>query len=295
MATPIPVSVVPVVLAEDYCPTSWQILNLAIMSAKWSVDLGNVSTFIIGPTAPDEALYPDSIWIKTDSHGAPERAYKWSGGASVTDPLNKWISPHRIPPSSKEVKWFTGSVEDIAKYEGGTAGTATIDSGPFWELVPELAGRVPIGVNDATTGGPDETLPQYALGAINTGTVDDPLGTIRLTDYRTLPQHSHPMGLNERDVLGSNLVAVPSESSDATIESLFEITGGIVNIAPEYNPLERQTTQPPATPMTAVNTYTLDVVQGRHTARVVESFDNRVPVLALHPIRRTIRAYYAEL
>jgi protein involved in ribonucleotide reduction len=285
MATSIPVQVIPVFLSDAYCPASYQELNLAMMAAKWSVNLGNVSTFIIGPTAPDHTQYPDSIWIETDAYGAPVRAYMWSG--DVPNPLNKWISPHRIPPSSKEVSWFTGSVEEIAIYEGGTAGTATIDSGPFWELVPQLAGRVPIGVNDATTGGPDLTLPQYALGAINTGSETTPLGTALLT-FDNLPHHAHGIGDVSADP--DNNMGFIYQATGMTVQELYGVPTLTVNWDCENAGLVGT-----ARSVSIVKTFTMDAANSQTSSREVTGVNVLPPVLALHPIRRTIRAYYSAL
>jgi hypothetical protein len=287
MATPIPVQVIPAVLADTYCPTKWQELNLAIMAAKWSVDLGNVSTFILGPTAPDHTQYPNSIWIKTDAYGAPERAYMWSG--DVPNPLNKWISPHRVPPSSKELRIFEGTPAEVDTYEGGTSGTATIDSGPFWEIAAEMTGRVPIGVNSATDlGAPPvvDTLPNVEPRVNNAE-----VGTNLLT-FENLPHHQHPFAsISAGDVGNADSL---TNGAGKTLAELFTIptsyTGAQFMDGTGVSATESHD---------RVNLFSLDAVDesngGFISGREVERFSTMPPGVGLYFMRRTIRAYYSEL
>jgi hypothetical protein len=286
--TSIPVICTPVTLADGYCPNSYQQFNLDIMKAQWRVDLANTSYFVLSPTPPNATQYSDAIWIKTED-GVPVRAYTYVNGL--------WLSRHPITAGSKRLHPFEGSVDEIALEDGGSPGTATVNSGPFWELASDWNGRMPIGVNDALVGGPDLTLPQYSLGFRNTGTQADPLGMIRLTDYRKLPQHTHGLGWGDgAQAYGADLSLPAIESQASTLAELYELTAPVSAGVWEAssNSLERTGQATGFTQFTQLNTFSWDAAAPRNTARTVENFENRVPIVAVHWMRRTIRQYYAE-
>jgi hypothetical protein len=280
----IPVQVQPVVLADSYCPTAWKALNLDIMRARWSVDLGSISTFVTGTSSPDESVYPDSIWIKLDAQGAPVRAYKWSQN------LARWISPHPVPPGN-ELRMFTATLEELKLYEGDAASSVSpianpTFEGPFWEPVLELSGRTPIGVNDATTGGPDLTLPPYALGAINTGSETTPLGTALLT-FDNLPHHAH--GLGDKDDASENMGFI-YKATGMTVDELYGVPTLTVNWDCEDGPLRGT-----ARSVSIVKTFTMDAANSQTSSREVAGVNVLPPVRGLYFIRRTQRLYYSEL
>jgi hypothetical protein len=274
MATSLPVQVQPVVLADNYCPQSWNSLNLEIMRARWSVDLGSISTFVTGTSAPDEETYPDSIWIKLDAQGAPLRAYNWSPN------LAAWISPHPVPASSPELRMWRGTPDALKTYEGddrsGLAPSTT--AGPFWEIVAAVTGRVPIGINSAThVNAPpvDDTLPGMEPG------VDARTGEITLTTEH-VPVHGHAFagtfgGTESNDIAMSR---GPNTTIAATAMKVIQGEGSSLIDSPTQ---------------AILNWYTHDISSAYPpSSRQITSVPTMPPGYGVYYIGRTIRVYYAE-
>jgi hypothetical protein len=119
---------------EGYCATSFReawAFGVSLLSAQTS---GNSTTFNFGPDTPvpDDQ---DKPWLKTDSANLPERWYAFSNGA--------WVSRHPLPAGS--VIMYEGSEASIETFDGGEAGAITATTGPMWEKVSSMNGRMPIG------------------------------------------------------------------------------------------------------------------------------------------------------
>jgi hypothetical protein len=282
-------------LPDGYCPADYQEFNEAIMAAEMFVELGAVGFILQQPTPPDETIEgnTDAVWIKTDANSAPIRAYKWS----TTINGGSWISPHPVPPGSKELRMWEGTPDELTTYEGGEAGAVDPASGPFWEIAADMTGRLPIGVNsDVDSGAPpvDETVPQYGLGDINTGSAEDPLGSV-LISVDQLPVHSHPVGFlgggsNPGDnpltndnlfVRGVSPVINLSEWGQGSV-SMYRVTGTNNNDTTIVS-------------FNGVNVLTYDVHSNAYSNREPERLDPRVPIKAVYFIRRTARQYYSEI
>lgn len=95
---------------------------------------GNNLQYVVSATTPgvDDQ---DKIWHKLDSEGRYLRTYNYVGGA--------WVSPH--PDFAGKVVMWEGVEGDIPTLDGGEAGTVTETTGPMWEKVSEMNGRIPIG------------------------------------------------------------------------------------------------------------------------------------------------------
>lgn len=95
---------------------------------------GNYSLFNFGNSTPS-ADDNDKPWIRTDGDGRPDKMYVYKDGY--------WICKHPTPASGKERRVWTGTDTELLSYEadGNSSSTATIYSGPFWEvdttMVPE--------------------------------------------------------------------------------------------------------------------------------------------------------------
>ncbi len=95
---------------------------------------GNYSLFNFGNATPS-ADDNDKPWIRTDGDGRPDKMYVYKDGY--------WLCKHPTPASGKERRIWTGTDAELLSYEadGNSLSTATIYSGPFWEvdttMVPE--------------------------------------------------------------------------------------------------------------------------------------------------------------
>jgi hypothetical protein len=95
---------------------------------------GNYSLFNFGNSTPS-ADDNDKPWVRTDGDGRPDKMYVYKDGY--------WICKHPTPASGKERRIWTGTDTELLSYEadGNSSSTATIYSGPFWEvdttMVPE--------------------------------------------------------------------------------------------------------------------------------------------------------------
>lgn len=115
---------------------------------------------VVGPQdAEPDVEDRDKVWIRTVAN-APAFPLMWVffNGA--------WIAKFPSAASSGIIVLYEGSAASVDTLDGGAAGAVTTDSGPFWEIVASMAGRVPIGVgtlqpsttplNLGDTGGADE-------------------------------------------------------------------------------------------------------------------------------------------
>ena len=92
---------------------------------------GNYSLFNFGNSTPS-ADDNDKPWIRTDGDGRPDKMYVYKDGY--------WLCKHPTPASGKERRIWTGTGTELLSYEadGNSSSTATIYSGPFWEVDTDL-------------------------------------------------------------------------------------------------------------------------------------------------------------
>jgi len=134
--------ILPSQLPAGYCFTSWQ-ATLNDFSAAQNALLPGSTFYNFGPDvpAPEFEAFP---WLRS----IDMRWYVFDGN---------WISPN--PETSADVRrLFVGNPATIAAYDGGDSGAASDRSGPMWEIDPQFADFIPIGVGTivptvATTGG----------------------------------------------------------------------------------------------------------------------------------------------
>jgi hypothetical protein len=129
----IPVDITTATVPSDYCQplqVAWPFL----VSLLQATIAGNNNMYVVSATTPgvDDQ---DKIWHKLDSDGRYLRTYNYIGGA--------WVSPHPDFPG-KVIMW-EGDIGTIDTLDGGEAGTVTETTGPMWERVTEMNGRIPIG------------------------------------------------------------------------------------------------------------------------------------------------------
>lgn len=146
----------------DYCWTSWQQLNVDIVSRIQAnlVTEGPVVFYNLGSTTPtpDNRTWP---WFNTTDL----RWYYYTGGF--------WCSPHPLTAGSKFIAMYDGTNDAAGLWilDGGDGtdpnvpGNVGDTKGSFWIAVDAMAARVPLGagtlpsstvVNPTSTGGEEK-------------------------------------------------------------------------------------------------------------------------------------------
>lgn len=112
---------------------------------------GNYSLFNFGNSTPS-ADDNDKPWIRTDGDGRPDKMYVYKDGY--------WLCKHPTPASGKERRIWTGTDTELLSYEadGNSSSTATIYSGPFWEV-------------DTTLTAPQSSNTSYEADIYDTATI----------------------------------------------------------------------------------------------------------------------------
>lgn len=152
---------------DGYCPTSYQTLGNDFAAALTGYLPGSYITVITGDTEP-AAIDRDKPWIRSDG-----RWYQYSAPG-----LGTWVARNNLPPGAV-MMYAAASEADIWAFDGGdgtnpTAAPPTASTGAMWEMVSQLAGKIPIGpgtlpvsttvLTSGSTGGVDQfTLSQTQL------------------------------------------------------------------------------------------------------------------------------------
>lgn len=180
-------------LPEGFCPEDEQArLNGYIAQLSGTLP-GTFTAWNVGNTTPT-ADNQDKPWLRLTTTGAPDRVYTYAAGA--------WVAPHPIPPGSAGVGNFIcmwrGSLADLETYDGGSAGTVTPTSGPFWAEVTEMQNKSPWGVGSiAFTGGTLTVNVRGTAGAIE--------HALRIDQ---MPSHNHVGSGYDRILLRDGLATV---------------------------------------------------------------------------------------
>ena len=113
---------------------------------------GNYSLFNFGNSTPS-ADDNDKPWIRTDGDGRPDKMYVYKDGY--------WLCKHPTPASGNERRIWTGTETELLSYEadGNSSSTATIYSGPFWEV-------------DTTLTAPQSSNTSYEADIYDTATIE---------------------------------------------------------------------------------------------------------------------------
>lgn len=139
-----------------------------------NVEVSLVLTQKTTPT-PEQRTLP---WNRLNSDGTPDRIYNWSGT------YNLWVARHPIAPDSLEVITWKGTSGNLATYQGGTSGSVTDISGPFWTEDTAFEAKFPLGAG---------TLPSGTVVAVEaTGGVEN----VQL-ELAQAPGHFHGTGIAE--------------------------------------------------------------------------------------------------
>jgi microcystin-dependent protein len=129
-----------------------------------AVQTGTLTGIIVSDVEPVPADR-GKVWFRTAA-GAPVFPSLWFFV------LGQWLAKHPIPAGTLWAMPYTGAAAGIPTIDGGAAGAVNSDgtTGPFWEAVATLAGRVPIGAG---------TLPSGAVLAVgDTGGEDEHVLTV---------------------------------------------------------------------------------------------------------------------
>lgn len=160
--------------ADGYCPSSYQQLGNDFAQALSGYLPGSYITVVTGDTEP-AAIDRDKPWIRSDG-----RWYQYAAPG-----LGQWVSRNNLPPGAV-IMYAAASEADIWAFDGGdgtnpSSSTPTAATGAMWEMVSELAAKVPIGpgtlavsgtvLTTGSTGGVD----QFTISQANLPNVDLPV------------------------------------------------------------------------------------------------------------------------
>lgn len=135
-------------LPADYCFTTWQqFVNDSIGKALVNFD----TTGLTG------------VLNQTNTPLATQRSFLWNNPAtghllSWNNTVGSWVARHPQAPGSLRESIWRGDTTALLTEDGGAAGTVGDAAGPFWEVDPDFAGRVPVGVG---------ALPDVVNGIVN--------------------------------------------------------------------------------------------------------------------------------
>lgn len=126
-----------------YCFTTYTAFGSDIAS-NLRVELpGNITPINYGPNQPASNLR-DRPWMVTDAE--TQAPVAGMGMATWSPTYGKWVVPHQIPASSSVRMDWTASLSVLETFDGGSPGTVSPTTGPFWEVDTDWADKVPIGV-----------------------------------------------------------------------------------------------------------------------------------------------------
>lgn len=126
---------------EGWCNKTLQEIWPLLVSLIEAQLAGTLNTFNDGDTTPvpnDQ----DKPWMPPGFSGSnpPAAVYHYINGA--------WIMPHPVASGIGTMYW--GTEVSITTLDGGEAGVVTDTTGPMWEKVSALDGRIPMGPGTLT-------------------------------------------------------------------------------------------------------------------------------------------------
>lgn len=193
-------------LPSGFCPATHQ----ELYNKMFELGVGQLTANYTLPNYGDSTPAPEDQnrpWIRTIA-GAPDGTYVYAFG--------KWVRKHEIPASSDVRVMWVGSLVDLQTYDGGN--TDAIDpngvTGPFWEEDTTFAFRSPIGVG---------TLPDSGtVLAVGDHPFDHDEHEISVNE---LPEHTHPVTLNQRRDLCDGCGSSGMHSGNGTATTVTDAAG----------------------------------------------------------------------
>lgn len=135
-------------LPSGYCFQTYNQFGADLARSIITTLPGSITPWNIGPNQPVSSLR-DRPWLVTDSDtGAPVAGM---GGATWAPAYGKWVVEYPVPASGFERRIWVGTLNDLETYDGGTVGTVSDTTGPFWEQDTDFDDKVPIGVGAVVT------------------------------------------------------------------------------------------------------------------------------------------------
>jgi len=261
--------------STDQCPANYKQYGNDILATPMWIELP-VSSLEKATTPPNDVT---KVWVQVDVQGAYVRTWTYHGTYG-------WVSPHCRPQNALEL--YNQDSSGIDTYDGGSAGTVTEYSGPFWSIVTEFAGRYPVGV-----GQRDTDSRTYTLGVpLETEDGNEEL----LLSLRQMPIHYHGTGWFQTGGGDDQFKLIckyyPEHAGDAWGISDFGrttdfYTCGTHGGATETQEVFRSTGNLRSTPQIEETTTT-----DPHNRMEQEQLAIHPPHYGVYLIRRTARKYY---
>lgn len=131
-----------------FCPPTQQAFADAIAESL-EVFLPNEFVFaILGPSQPT-VEQRGRLWFKQDpSTGLYQGPFTW---LTVIGQWGKLHWPTGTVPTD-ERKLYVGTEASVETFDGGSPGTVSLSTGPFWEVDHDLDDRIPIGADTVPVG-----------------------------------------------------------------------------------------------------------------------------------------------
>ena len=209
MATP--VTLTALTLPVNWCFSTYQDMHNTFVAATSASIAETLSTFQFQSSTPTDQSKP---WFKRDANFNPDKWYSYSTQYS------KWLALHPMPPGM--VIMWTGAEADIPTLDGGDTLTNPVYSGPMWEKLATINGRVPIGPG---------TLDQGTVVAIGGTGGTEKVGLVGAE----LAPHTHDIkGRNLTEFVASNLtpdhIIIDDDYVTGTITKATESAGGTAGV-----------------------------------------------------------------
>ena len=200
-------------LPAGFCPSTLQEMLAGFTEAQFiTLNLGVGTGIQVQSSKPTNTTLP---WFQLDSNGNPVRIYWFANGA--------WLSKHPLPPGLS-IPWFgtlpttfvVGGVT-YTTFDEGTTDPLSPLSGPFWEVVGEIAARVPLACG---------TLPSTLV--INPGDTGGEEKHILLETE--MPRHTHTVPLYAGDSANhANRINTTDETTAQNLNYQSGAAGGDAN------------------------------------------------------------------
>lgn len=128
---------------EGYCYESpqadWPYL-VSLLTANLSGSLSPVNSGSSTPSAANR----DRPWLRSNSDGSDDGQWTFYGGF--------WVQKHPIPQGFVMFAPTGTTAAQIDALDGGETAAVSNMTGPFWEIVTELAARSPMGPGTLPSG-----------------------------------------------------------------------------------------------------------------------------------------------
>lgn len=200
-------------ITSGFCHTSLQTTYEEFIARTTASLSGNLAGFVAGDDTPS-ASDQNKLWFKQDSSNCnnPLGWHFYNSSTSAWEPVLQRIGP----PIGSISMWYTGTPPTDWLICDGTTFSATdypdLNTLLGGNTLPDLKGRMPVGVGQQSSGKWDSTAEDYSASGTNFaladsgGTEDHKLLTAEL------PSHNHAVEANSQDyvdqgtarALGSN-------------------------------------------------------------------------------------------